>query len=238
MEWINEMNCPCATSASSALGHKLTGWIPAISDILPQNNLLNNRANTGVLNTKSEDDTLLLLKADKTVLIDSYTKTETNNLLNNKTDNGVSYTKSERDAFLLLKSDKIQLTVTDSSFVQSDADDTVVFFGAVVTKPISEFIKVDYKLMNYMNTVNNQLINGIKSLNANINATGYVKTDNNETSILWAGGGDALLSSLGGLQEEETLAGVLSFENIRIPSDPTEAYDINGVVGVQFSWKL
>ncbi|KAA6364255.1 MAG: hypothetical protein EZS28_040218 [Streblomastix strix] len=33
---MNDMSCPCASSASSALGHKLTGWIPAISDIMPQ----------------------------------------------------------------------------------------------------------------------------------------------------------------------------------------------------------
>ncbi|KAA6369300.1 MAG: hypothetical protein EZS28_035173 [Streblomastix strix] len=71
--------------------------------------------------TKSEDDALLLLKADKTQLIDSYyksetyardvvfTKTETNNLLNNKADTGVSYTKGEVDALLLLKADKTQL---------------------------------------------------------------------------------------------------------------------------------
>ncbi|KAA6381742.1 MAG: hypothetical protein EZS28_022730 [Streblomastix strix] len=59
--------------------------------------------------TKSEDDALLLLKADKTELIDSYTKTETNNLLNSKTDNGVSYTKSEYDALLLLKADMTEL---------------------------------------------------------------------------------------------------------------------------------
>ncbi|KAA6387198.1 MAG: hypothetical protein EZS28_017274 [Streblomastix strix] len=66
--------------------------------------------------TKSDDDTLLLLKADKTQLIDSYTKTETNNLLNNKIDNGasktdtgVSYTKIEDDSLLFAKADKTQL---------------------------------------------------------------------------------------------------------------------------------
>ncbi|KAA6400039.1 MAG: hypothetical protein EZS28_004427 [Streblomastix strix] len=59
--------------------------------------------------TKTEDDALLLLKADKTQLIDSYTKTETNNLLNYKTDTGVSYTKSEDDALLVLKADKTEL---------------------------------------------------------------------------------------------------------------------------------
>ncbi|KAA6385524.1 MAG: hypothetical protein EZS28_018950 [Streblomastix strix] len=58
--------------------------------------------------SKSEDDALLLLKAEKTQLIDSHTKDETNNLLNNKADNGVSYTKDKDDALLLLKADKTQ----------------------------------------------------------------------------------------------------------------------------------
>ncbi|KAA6379326.1 MAG: hypothetical protein EZS28_025148 [Streblomastix strix] len=82
------------------------------------NNLLNNKTNNRVSYTKGEDDTLLFAKADKTQLIDSYsksetytrdevfTKTETNNLLNNKADTGVSYTKDDDDALLLLKADK------------------------------------------------------------------------------------------------------------------------------------
>ncbi|KAA6384072.1 MAG: hypothetical protein EZS28_020404 [Streblomastix strix] len=70
---------------------------------------MNNKANTGVSYTKGEDDALLLLKADKTQLIDSYTKIETNNLLNNNVNTGVSYTKGEVDALLLLKADKTQL---------------------------------------------------------------------------------------------------------------------------------
>ncbi|KAA6384273.1 MAG: hypothetical protein EZS28_020202 [Streblomastix strix] len=56
-----------------------------------------NKANSGVSYTKGEDDALLLLKADKTQLIDSYTKTDTDNLLNNKANTGVSYTKGEDD---------------------------------------------------------------------------------------------------------------------------------------------
>ncbi|KAA6402354.1 MAG: hypothetical protein EZS28_002117 [Streblomastix strix] len=81
--------------------------------------------------TKTQDDALLLLKADKTQIIDeynkievyallddklnvsdqidAYTKGETNNLLNNKANSGVSYTKGEDDALLLLKADKTQL---------------------------------------------------------------------------------------------------------------------------------
>ncbi|KAA6361520.1 MAG: hypothetical protein EZS28_042953, partial [Streblomastix strix] len=61
------------------------------------------KADKSTTYTKTEDDALLLLKADKST---TYTKGETNNLLNNKADTGVSYTKSEDDALLLLKADK------------------------------------------------------------------------------------------------------------------------------------
>ncbi|KAA6388152.1 MAG: hypothetical protein EZS28_016319, partial [Streblomastix strix] len=73
------------------------------------NNLLNNKADTQVSNTKGEDDALLLLKAYKTQLIDSCTKREINNLSNNKADAEVSYTKGDDDALLLLKADRTQL---------------------------------------------------------------------------------------------------------------------------------
>ncbi|KAA6367475.1 MAG: hypothetical protein EZS28_036999 [Streblomastix strix] len=90
------------------------------------NNLLNNKADTGVSYSKSEDDALLLLKADKTQLIDSYTKGETNNHINNKTDAGVSYTKGEDDALLILKADKstIYTKTEDDALLLLKADKT------------------------------------------------------------------------------------------------------------------
>ncbi|KAA6356559.1 MAG: hypothetical protein EZS28_047913, partial [Streblomastix strix] len=113
------------------------------------NNLFSNKANIGVSYTKDtevsytkgEDDALLLLKADKTQLKDSYCKTETyardevytkgetNNLLNSKADTGVSYTKGEDDALLLLKADKTKLIDSytkgenDAPFIPLNADD-------------------------------------------------------------------------------------------------------------------
>ncbi|KAA6390126.1 MAG: hypothetical protein EZS28_014346 [Streblomastix strix] len=36
LEWIYEEIYPCASSALSAPSHKLTAWIPAILDIMPQ----------------------------------------------------------------------------------------------------------------------------------------------------------------------------------------------------------
>ncbi|KAA6357921.1 MAG: hypothetical protein EZS28_046552, partial [Streblomastix strix] len=62
--------------------------------------------------SKSEDDALLLLKADKTQLIDAYNKTETDQKLAlklNITDQIDAYTKGEDDALLLMKADKTQL---------------------------------------------------------------------------------------------------------------------------------
>ncbi|KAA6399578.1 MAG: hypothetical protein EZS28_004900 [Streblomastix strix] len=287
------------------------------------NNLLNNKANSGASYTKGEDDALLLLKADKTQLIDSYTKGDTNNLLNSKEDSGVSYTKQEDDALLLLKTNQSttytktetdqlisqietitanktfknacrfvnsidgMATITGSQFVKSGADDSIVLLGAGETKLISEFAgsptdlsdyytktqtysktetdnkyvrlegsiqqtikgrlkyvstfgetydetqdpvantyltqsKVDAKLTNYVNTVNNQEINGTKTFNANVKATGFVKTGKDETSVLLAGGGDRLLSSFGGIENLTSSAfssmngAVIQYKLIRI----------------------
>ncbi|KAA6384412.1 MAG: hypothetical protein EZS28_020061 [Streblomastix strix] len=57
-------------------------------------------------------DTLLLLKTDKTQLIDAYSKTQADALLDDKlnvSDQIDAYTKGEDDALLLLKADKTQL---------------------------------------------------------------------------------------------------------------------------------
>ncbi|KAA6387918.1 MAG: hypothetical protein EZS28_016555 [Streblomastix strix] len=347
------------------------------------NNLLNNKANTGVSYTKSEDDALLLLKADKTQLIDSYTKTETDTNLGLKADQSTTYTKTQDDALLLLKADKTQLidsytksqddallllkadktqlidsytktetnnllnnkanqsttytetetdnliaqidvgdvdlssyytktktdellgekayttdlenymtlgiqqvitanktfqnacrftnnidgmaTITGSSFVNTGADDSVVLLGAGGTKPISEFVsaptdlsnyytktetysqteqdnrfvrnslsnmlmqqikrrltyvspfdyqdesqdlqpntypinsEVDAKLTNLVTTDTTQSIAGSKTFPSNVTASGFAKTGKDDTSVLLAGGGDASISSLGGL---------------------------------------
>ncbi|KAA6393836.1 MAG: hypothetical protein EZS28_010638 [Streblomastix strix] len=61
--------------------------------------------------------------------------------------------------------------------------------------------KVDLKLTNYVNTVNNQEINGTKTFNANVNATGFVKTGKDDKSVLLSCGGDRLLSSFGGIED-------------------------------------
>ncbi|KAA6398637.1 MAG: hypothetical protein EZS28_005839 [Streblomastix strix] len=56
--------------------------------------------------------------------------------------------------------------------------------------------EVDVKLTNYVNISINQEINDTKTFNANINITGFVKTDKDDTSVLLVDGGTSLLSSL------------------------------------------
>ncbi|KAA6367478.1 MAG: hypothetical protein EZS28_036995, partial [Streblomastix strix] len=101
-------------------------------------------------------------------------------------------------------------TVTGSSFVKYGADDTVVLLGAGGTKPISEFAgtptEVDAKLTNVVITNTTQSINGAKTFNANVNATSFVKTSKNVTSVLPTGGGDRLLSSFVGIEDLESIA--------------------------------
>ncbi|KAA6401262.1 MAG: hypothetical protein EZS28_003212 [Streblomastix strix] len=84
-------------------------------------------------------------------------------------------------------------TVTGLTFIKSGVDDAIVLLGAG---------EVDSKLSNYVNTANDQEINGTKTFNANLNATGFVKTGKDNTSILLTGGGDALILSFGGLTLE------------------------------------
>ncbi|KAA6362860.1 MAG: hypothetical protein EZS28_041613, partial [Streblomastix strix] len=115
------------------------------------NSLINNKADSGVLYsksetyakdqvyTKSENDALLLLKADKTQLIDLQAKIETNSLLNNKADSAVSYPKGEDDALLLAKADKPQLV---DSYTKGE-DDALLLLKADKTQLIDSYTKGD-----------------------------------------------------------------------------------------------
>ncbi|KAA6382566.1 MAG: hypothetical protein EZS28_021906 [Streblomastix strix] len=118
--------------------------------------------------SKSEDYTFLLLNAEKTQLIDSYTKIETNNYLKNTTDTGVSHTKGENEALLLLKADKTQLIDsytkgetnnlinnkedTEVSYTKGE-DDTLLLLKADKTQLIESYAKIEtnYLLDNKAN---------------------------------------------------------------------------------------
>ncbi|KAA6380854.1 MAG: hypothetical protein EZS28_023616 [Streblomastix strix] len=98
------------------------------------NEIFDTKADKSTTYTKTEDDALLLLKADKTQLIDSYTKGETNNLLNNKADTGVSYTKGEDDALLLLKANQ------STTYIKGE-DDALLLLKADKTQLIDSYTK-------------------------------------------------------------------------------------------------
>ncbi|KAA6392346.1 MAG: hypothetical protein EZS28_012125 [Streblomastix strix] len=100
---------------------------------------LDEKANVVTSYSKSENDALLLLKADKTELNDSYSKSEDDALLNNNADIGVSYTKSENDALILLKADKTQLI---DSYSKSE-DDALLLLKADKTQLIDSYSKFE-----------------------------------------------------------------------------------------------
>ncbi|KAA6356744.1 MAG: hypothetical protein EZS28_047729, partial [Streblomastix strix] len=109
-------------------------------------------ATFGTATGGGEDDALLLLKADQTQLIDSYTKGEDDALLLLKADKSTTYTKIETDQLISqIEVGDIYLTdyVTLGTFVKSDAEDSIVLLGAGGTKPISEFAGVPTDLSNY-----------------------------------------------------------------------------------------
>ncbi|KAA6357147.1 MAG: hypothetical protein EZS28_047326, partial [Streblomastix strix] len=133
--------------------------------------------------TKSEDDEMLLLKADKTQLIDSYTKSEDDEMLllkADKTDLIDSYTKTETDQKLELKADKTELI---DSYSKSE-DDALLLLKADKTD-----------LDNFVDLSSAQTISGQKQFGI-ISVQNVSKLSKNDESILLAGGGDMLVSSL------------------------------------------
>ncbi|KAA6394014.1 MAG: hypothetical protein EZS28_010465, partial [Streblomastix strix] len=134
--------------------------------------------------SKSEDDALLLLKADKTQLIDSYTKGETNNLLNNKADTSVSYTKGEDDALLLLKADKTQLI---DSYTKGE-DDALLLLMADKTQLIDSYTKGETD-----NLLNNKANNGVSYSKSEDDALLLLKADKTQLIDSYTKGEDDAL---------------------------------------------
>ncbi|KAA6369837.1 MAG: hypothetical protein EZS28_034636 [Streblomastix strix] len=131
-----------------------------------------------------EDDALLLLKADKTELIDAYSKTEDDELLAlklNISDQIDAYNKSEVDELL---DDK--LNITDQIDAYSKIEDNVMLQCKAGKS------ELDY----YVDLTSARTITGQKQFNSNVCAAAFAKTGKNDASILPAGGGDMLVSSL------------------------------------------
>ncbi|KAA6394516.1 MAG: hypothetical protein EZS28_009958 [Streblomastix strix] len=124
------------------------------------------KADKSTTYTKTVDDALLLLKADKST---TYTKIETNIHLNNKADTGVSYTKGEDDALLLLKTDK-------STIYTKTYDDALLLLKADKTQLIDSYTKGETN-----NLLNNKADNGVSYTKDEDNALLLLKADKSTT---------------------------------------------------------
>ncbi|KAA6356684.1 MAG: hypothetical protein EZS28_047790, partial [Streblomastix strix] len=174
--------------------------------------------------SKSEDDALLLLKADKSELIDSYSRTEDDALLLLKADKSDTYSKTEDDALLLLKANAVDI-VDSYSKTEDDAllllnadktelidsysktvDDALLLLKADKTELIDSYSRTEddallllkanaADLTNYDDLTSAQTITGQKQFDV-ISVSSISKQSKNDASILPAGGRDMLASSL------------------------------------------
>ncbi|KAA6384126.1 MAG: hypothetical protein EZS28_020348 [Streblomastix strix] len=168
----------------------------------------------------SADDTVVLLGAggtkpisefagSPTDLSDYYTKTQT-------------YSKTETDNEYVRLDGSFQQTIIGRLKYVSPFGQKYDETQDQVANTYLTMSEVDSKLTNYVNTTNNQEINGTKIFNSNINAAGFAKTGKDDTSVLLAGGGDRLLSSFGGIEDLTSSAfsgmngAVIQYKLIRI----------------------
>ncbi|KAA6371884.1 MAG: hypothetical protein EZS28_032588 [Streblomastix strix] len=145
---------------------------------------------------KSEDDALLLLKADKTELIDSYTKTETDNLLNDKANQSTTYTKTETDNLIA------QIDVGDvdlSSYYTKTKTDELLGDKAnttdlnnYVTLNTAQTITANKTFQNSCRFTNT--IDGMST----ITGASFVKSGADDSVVLLGAGGTKPLSEIGG----------------------------------------
>ncbi|KAA6369773.1 MAG: hypothetical protein EZS28_034700, partial [Streblomastix strix] len=132
---------------------------------------------------KTEADALLDEKLNITDQIDAYNKSEADALLDEKlniTDQIDSYNKSEVDALL---DDKLNITDQIDTYSKQE-DDALLLLKADKTE-----------LADYVDLASTQTITGQKQFGI-ISVSSISKQNKNDASILLAGGGDMLVSSL------------------------------------------
>ncbi|KAA6371158.1 MAG: hypothetical protein EZS28_033314 [Streblomastix strix] len=179
--------------------YNLIGLVEQVENINNQINMINNAPAPDVY-TRPEANEIFDTKADKT---DTYTKTETDTLLDDKADKSElidSYSKTEDDALLLLKADK-----TDT-YTKTETD-TLLDAMANVVDIIDSYSKTEddallqlkanvADLTNYVDLNSIQTIYAYKQFQQLISIFSVSKQGKNDASILLAGGGDMLVSSL------------------------------------------
>ncbi|KAA6355847.1 MAG: hypothetical protein EZS28_048626, partial [Streblomastix strix] len=176
---------------------------------------------------KQEDDALLLLKADKSELIDAYTKQEVDALLDEKlniSDQVDAYNKTDADALLddklnitdqidaysktkadALLDDKLNITDKIDAYNKSEVD-ALLDDKLNITDQIDAYSKLEddallllkadkTELADYVDLTSAQTITGQKQFGI-ISVSSISKQNKNDASILLAGGGDMLVSSL------------------------------------------
>ncbi|KAA6377402.1 MAG: hypothetical protein EZS28_027069 [Streblomastix strix] len=90
------------------------------------------------------------------------------------------------------------------TYSQTEANSKFVRFEEVDAKLSS---KMDSSTLgNLVNTIQNQTVNGSNTFSSNVSATGFAKTGKDDISVLLAGGGDRLLSSFGGIEDQSSSA--------------------------------
>ncbi|KAA6358768.1 MAG: hypothetical protein EZS28_045705, partial [Streblomastix strix] len=166
------------------------------------NEIFDTKADKTDTYTKTETDTLLNDKADKSKLIDSYSKTVDDALLllkANVADFVDSYSMTEDDALLLLKADKTDTyskTETDILFdAKADKTELIDAYSKIEDDALL-LLKANFAdLTNYVDLTSAQTITGQKQFGV-ISVSNISKLSKNDASILLAGGGDILVSSL------------------------------------------
>ncbi|KAA6386994.1 MAG: hypothetical protein EZS28_017480 [Streblomastix strix] len=155
---------------------------------------------TGTSFVKSgADDTVVLLGAGGTKPISEIAGSPTD--LSNYYTKTQTYSKTETDNKYVRLEGSIQQTITGRLKYVSPFGETYDETQDPVANTYLTMSEVEAKLTNYVNTTNNQEINGTKTFNSNVNAAGFAKTGKDDTSVLLAGGGDVLLSSFGGFED-------------------------------------
>ncbi|KAA6384693.1 MAG: hypothetical protein EZS28_019780, partial [Streblomastix strix] len=211
----------------------LSGYMPlGTPQIITANKTFNNAcrfvssidgmaAITGSQFVKSgADDTVVLLGAGGTKPISEFAGAPTD--LSNYYTKTQTYSKTETDNKYVRLEGSIQQTITGRLKYGSQFGETYNETQDSVANTYLTQSKVDAKLTNYVNTTNNQEINGTKTFNSNVNAAEFAKTGKDDTSVLLAGGGDRLLSSFGGIEDLTSSAfsgmdgAVIQYKLIRI----------------------
>ncbi|KAA6361420.1 MAG: hypothetical protein EZS28_043052, partial [Streblomastix strix] len=140
-----------------------------------------------------------VLLANRTMkLLSEFSGTPTD--LSNHYNKSGTYSRTETDNKNVRLEGSIQQTIIGRLKYVSPFGGTYVETQDPVENTYLTQSEVDAKLTNYVNTDNNQSINKTKTFNANDNATRFVKTAKDDTSVLLAGDVNRLLSAFGGLE--------------------------------------